>query len=597
MRTRTGKETVGEELDQLRRKIVDRILLITSVLAGILMVLTMLQEYQRGTLASAGGYGLLYVLLLVVTFVRTLPYVFRASVVPFVFFVVGIAELYRYTIVSNAMLYFSGGVLLLGILVGFRAGLIALIVTTLMTMIFAALYLYGGLHADSPEGWLTLTRLEMAGELSNWVNIALPFLFIVGALLAAITAIFRALGASVRASESLVTGLRYEMDERQKAQDELIEARKMESVSQLAGRVAHDLNNFIHVIRGTAELLQDACNEDREEYVQVIVSATERAARLSTQLLAASRQQVLSLEEMDINAFLSGSKPLIKQSIEHDISLVFELGEVGRIRADTGMLEQIILNLCINASDAMEGSGEIVLATRSLTVPDGDGNQDSRFQPGQYVELKVSDTGSGILPEDTDRIFEPFFTTKQLGKGSGLGLASVYNLMEQHGGHIVVNSDPGVKTTFSLYFPELGDTTDTTRSVPDSGQQRAWHELTILVAEDDPDVLQLTLNILTERGVRVYAAKNGHQAIAQIDEHAGEFDLAILDVMMPGRDGREVRAYLGDVAADVPVLFTSGYVQERDGSGSQALKPLVRKPYGKRQLLDAIEKALFPVVA
>ncbi len=581
-----------DEWDQLRLKIVDRILITTVVLAGLLQILSINAEIDRGRTLVAVGYFSLYLMLLLVTFHKRIPYILRASILPIVFFTIGVSELYLYTIVSNAVLYFLGFSILLGILVGFTAGIVALGISLVTIMIFANLYMNGILPSVPIPTFLSLNRPELASDITNWVSIVLPFVFICTAVLVSLTSIVSALRSSIRSSDALIAELKFEMEEHNRVENELAEARRLEAVGQLAGRIAHDVNNFIHIIRGTAELISEegVSRQVREDSLKTMLATTDRAARLANQLLAASRQQVLNLETVNLNSFLDDILNLIQQAAGEQSLVTYSKGATKAVDADLGMVEQILINLCINARDAMVEGGELQISTRDIRLSQDELIERPWATNTDYVELSVTDNGCGIEPENMDKIFDPFFTTKIVSKGSGLGLASVAGLMKQHKGFVSAESHPGVGTTFRLYFP-VGNALDA--AVPVAHEQvKNPEDETVLLAEDDPDVLRLAKNYLLEAGYKVLTAADGQEAVIIANEHPEDISVAVLDVMMPGMGGREVRQKLSQSHPLTRVVFTSGFVFGVKDDDFLALKPLVRKPYTRDELVGAVNQAV-----
>jgi signal transduction histidine kinase/ActR/RegA family two-component response regulator len=376
-----------------------------------------------------------------------------------------------------------------------------------------------------------------------------------------------------------VRGVANDVTDRHLLEEQLRQAQKLEAVGQLAGGVAHDFNNLLTAINGYAELaLSDTRSEEkrRNDLVEVL-RAGERAAALTRQLLAFSRKQVLQPEPVDVNQLIAHTSWMLRRIIGEHIRLDLSLCSEACVYADRGQLEQVLLNLCVNARDAMPNGGRIVIATSSVGA-----NGNSR------VRISVSDTGAGIPPEVLPHIFEPFFTTKDRGKGTGLGLATVYGVVQQSGGTIQVHSRVGEGTTFAIEFPShQGESivTSPAEAPLAPGTER------ILIVEDDPPVRQLAEQVLTRAGYGVAAAGSVEEALAL--SRSGVFDLLLTDVVMPEMDGCQLAEHITAHSPRTRVLFMSGYaadvLAERGVSGTPAL---LQKPFTALALTSAVRQVL-----
>lgn len=338
------------------------------------------------------------------------------------------------------------------------------------------------------------------------------------------------------------------------------QAQKMEAVGQLAGGVAHDFNNLLTIINGYAEILLTtlSAGEPARELIGEVRKAGERAAALTRQLLAFSRKQVLAPVVLNLNTAVIDTEKMLRRVIGEDVDLATNLQpSLGNVRADPGQVEQVLLNLAVNARDAMPQGGKLTIETRNTDL----GRSYLEVPPGPYVLLAVSDTGVGMTEEVKAHIFEPFFTTKGVGKGTGLGLATVYGIVKQSGGHVAVYSEPGVGTTFKIYFPRVSEAVKTGRSFHGAEPVPGGSE-TVLVVEDEEAVRNLTRHVLHECGYRVLAAGNGREALAVAREHGGAIDLLVTDVIMPELGGRRLAEQLGPLHPDMKVLFLSGYTDD-----------------------------------
>ncbi len=343
------------------------------------------------------------------------------------------------------------------------------------------------------------------------------------------------------------------------------QAQKMEAVGRLAGGVAHDFNNLLMTIMGNADLMLMGLAEDDpfREKLEQIKGGGERAASLTRQLLAFSRKQILQPVVLDLNSLITGFVKMLERLIGEDVELETVLTpELRRVEADPGQMEQIIMNLVINARDAMPSGGKLTIETVNVDLDEGHAKEhDAGLQPGPYVMLGVSDTGMGMDDKTKSLIFEPFFTTKEVGKGTGLGLSTVYGIVKQSGGYIWVYSEPGQGTTFKIYLPAVeGEVVQVHK------EQTASDDLTgsetILIVEDDDALRNLAREILELQGYKILDAENGIEALKVSEEHEGQIHLMITDVVMPKMGGRELEERLHPLRPEMKVVYMSGYTDE-----------------------------------
>jgi PAS domain S-box-containing protein len=374
----------------------------------------------------------------------------------------------------------------------------------------------------------------------------------------------------------------------------LRQSQKMEAIGRLAGGVAHDFNNLLTAIGGycSLALLDFPADDPRREYLEEIQRAGERGASLTKQLLASGRKQVLSPRLLDLNALVDDLTSLLRRVIGEDVELEWLRGSAPAvILADAGQVEQIIMNLAVNARDAMPHGGSLSIASSNVQVDLG--APASRSAP--YVLLTVSDTGLGMDEETMARMFEPFFTTKDLGKGTGLGLSTVYGIVEQLSGFIRAKSALGQGTVFEVYFPERERASISTHPVSIAPVVRGGSE-TVLLVEDESQVRRLVFEVLQERGYKVLAAKDGLEAIPLEENYADRIDLLITDVVMPGMSGRELAKHVTSARPETKVLFISGYTDDAllrhgvTGPGTAFLQ----KPFALEDLLQRVRALLDP---
>jgi PAS domain S-box-containing protein len=344
-------------------------------------------------------------------------------------------------------------------------------------------------------------------------------------------------------------------------EEQLIHAQKMEAVGRLAGGVAHDFNNLLTVIAGYAEMLKEGRTANAAETVEIneILEAANRASQLTRQLLAFSRRQGLQPKIVNLNTIVSNVESLLRRLIGEDIELRTILGPgMGAVKVDPGQMEQVLMNLAVNARDAMPDGGQLTIETAQVDLDASYSFVQASLPPGMYAMLSVSDTGVGMDKATVGRIFEPFFTTKEAGKGTGLGLSMVYGITRQSGGNIWVDSEPGRGTTFLIYLPMVPEQ-DAGLEAPQTIQHAAGGSETILVLEDEPAIRSLMREVLTRRGYFVLDTDSADDALEICAEHAGAIALLVTDVILPKMNGLEVAKRTLELRPEIKVLFTSGY--------------------------------------
>jgi signal transduction histidine kinase len=379
--------------------------------------------------------------------------------------------------------------------------------------------------------------------------------------------------------------------------EQLFQARKMEAIGLLAGGVAHDFNNLLTVILGRSELLRHRMGSEDplRRHVDLIEETSERASALTRQLLAFSRRQPFHARLVDLNAIVRGMEPMLARLIGEDVSLrtTLQAGPVW-VRADPSQLEQVVLNLAVNARDAMPGGGRLTISTRTEEVDAAFVERHPGARTGRYAVLDVTDTGEGMDPATRSRIFEPFFTTKEPGKGTGLGLATVYGIVKQSEGNIWVRSEPDAGTTFEVYLPLTEGGPETPELPERQVAALPRGSETILLVEDEETVRDLALEVLQGQGYTVLSARHGAEALLTAERHAGAIQLLLADVVMPGMSGIELAARLTALRPEMRVLLTSGYSGDRVGRAGPGGAPreILRKPFTSETLAHRVRQAL-----
>jgi signal transduction histidine kinase/ActR/RegA family two-component response regulator len=382
--------------------------------------------------------------------------------------------------------------------------------------------------------------------------------------------------------------------QREQLEEQLRQAQKMEALGRLAGGVAHDFNNLLTVIKGHSELLVDRMKPADAFYgsTRQIMKTADRAASLTRQLLAFSRMQVLQPRILDLNTLVADMSKMLRRLVREDIEFGFRLGDtLGRVKADPGQLEQVLLNLTVNASDAMPQGGKLTIDTQRMKVDEGYALARPPLRPGKYVQLVVTDTGHGMDAATMSRIFEPFFTTKEQGKGTGLGLATVYGVVRQSGGFIWVESSPGNGARFEIYLPQaIGK--DEEASYERAPTRSSRGSETILVVEDEDEVRSLACEFLQMSGYSVLTAKDGIEALEVSKRLGGSIQLLLTDVVMPKMHGTELAQKLKTDFPGLKIVYMSGYLEQDTCSGEILEKAFVlQKPFSRDTLIRQIGEA------
>jgi len=390
-------------------------------------------------------------------------------------------------------------------------------------------------------------------------------------------------------------GIQIDVTERRSLEDRLSRAQRMEAMGRVAGAVAHDFNNLLTVIAGNSELLETdpLLHTDLRPMVEEVHRAAQRAATLTQRLLAFGRRQVLSAQVLDLNRLIAELGSMLVRTLGEDIDVTIRLApDLGCVWADPGQLEQVLLNLIVNARDAMPSGGRLSVETYEA---DGGlllGPNAAALPPGRYVGVQVQDSGCGMDAATMDRIFDPFFTTKPAYKGTGLGLASVYGIIKQSGGYIRVESAPGEGTAFTVFLPRVDEREHAAKAGGDTVQTDRGSE-SILVVEDEPAIREMIESSLRSRGYSVRSAASAEEALALVDGGEHGIDLLVTDVVLPGLTGPALSAQLTQIYPGIKVLFLTGYGYDALGEhGAVEGMEIVHKPFSLRDLARRVREVL-----
>jgi len=428
----------------------------------------------------------------------------------------------------------------------------------------------------------------VSGALIDITSAPIPYIGTLGiAAFALVIALQLAVGR--RRDEALLAAERA----RRTLEQRLAQAAKLEALGQLAGGIAHDFNNLLTVIAGHTDLLQLEGSEQARHDLEQIHLATERAASMTRQLLAFSRQSVLEPRVVNINTVVAQSEPMFRRSLGPAIDIVVDAADdVRSVKADPDQLARVLLNIAINARDAMPAGGTLRIQTRNMVTDDTVVGESTRIPPGDYVLLAITDTGVGMTPETRSRLFEPFFTTKGHGEGTGLGLPVIDGIVKQSGGYIDVDSEIGRGTTFRIYLPAVDSEGPT--AVRTTGGDPARGTETILLVEDEQAVREMTQAALQRRGYTVLSASDAMQALSIARDNVGRIDLVLIDVIMPGMTGPQLVDRLRSEQPDLPALFMSGYTADNvlpdDAAAGEA--HFLQKPFTTAALAAKLRQVL-----
>ncbi|MGB3399865.1 MAG: ATP-binding protein [Candidatus Deferrimicrobiaceae bacterium] len=405
------------------------------------------------------------------------------------------------------------------------------------------------------------------------------------------------LGMQFRALSDAKLQLEQEIAEREVAEEQLLQAQKMEAVGQLTGGIAHDFNNLLTVINGYSGIVLKrlGANDPIRKEIEGIGNAGERAASLVNQLLTFSRKKVLEPKVVNLNETFSDIDMILRRLTGEQIDLaVIRAKDLGSVRVDSGQIEQVVMNLTINARDAMPDGGGLTIETANRDIGGTDDSPAPSLPPGKYVTISVRDTGCGMDEKTRSRVFEPFFTTKPPGKGTGLGLSTVYGIVKQSQGHIILDSEVGKGTTFTVYLPRVEDTGREADISDRSDKEDAVGTETLLLAEDEDLVRDLVQSVLAARGYKVLAAKDGKESLEIGSRHEGTIHLLVTDMSMPNMNGGELAKRLAEARPGMKTLYMSGYMED-SGNGNNGLPPdavFIQKPFRPDALARKVREVL-----
>jgi PAS domain S-box-containing protein len=453
----------------------------------------------------------------------------------------------------------------------------------------ANLHIQDVIHADSREIWARQIEQLIQGEHSEKAEIIL------------VTRDGKKiLGEASRSCKftdgkpAFIRSIIRDITERRQLEEQIRQSTKMEAIGQLAGGVAHDFNNLLTVILGYGQILHETVGALEREYVTEILKSSDRAASLTRQLLAFSRRQILAPQAIDLNVVVSNMEKMLRRLIgENFILTTHQQPSLGRVKADHGQIEQVILNLVVNARDAMPEGGKIAIETSDIDLDQVYARGHLTVVPGPYVMLAVSDTGVGMDAATQERIFEPFFTTKELGKGTGLGLSTVYGIVKQSAGNIWVYSELGKGSTFKIYFPRIEDPAEPLEK-PQVTSRTLQGKETILIVEDEDLVRSLVRVALQSNGYRVLESSDARQACQILEESREPIHLLLTDVVMPHMSGKELAERVATQHSDSRVLYMSGYTDNAVVLHSvlEATAHFLQKPFTPKALLKKVREVL-----
>lgn len=587
----------GASLDvpAIRLVVLKRMCAIWALLGGIILAVVGIDDVLHGRYATAAFYTAAYVLVIFCLLPGLLPYALRSTVPVAALYAVGSFEIYLHGLNSAGNLFYYALILFSCILMGVRVAAVMTVVATLSMCLISYSFAARMNRMDTYSSVWSFFHLECLPDVVSLCllsTMAITFLSLM----------LQNLERSVRTSREYLVEIGRErnqliriIEERDQVERQLRQAQRLEAVGQLAGGIAHDFNNLLQVVCAHTDILlrKSAPGSSDHEQLNEVRKASERAAALTRQLLAYSRQQVMTLEYLDLNALVREFTSMLHRLLPANIEIQFTPGDpLGTVHADPRQLDQVLMNLCLNARDAMASGGILRIETGNVTLDQEFVAHNPWAEAGSFVRVTVRDTGTGIDAAEQDRIFEPFYTTKKLGEGTGLGLSMAYGIVKQHQGLIHASNDPGAGARFQVYLP-LVDHLAQPASVPSVLPVRRGAG-TILVAEDDDSVRELIISVLEGAGYTVLPAEHGEKALALFSEHKNSVDLLLFDIMMPRMGGKEACRAIRAIEPAIRVLFMSGYAPEGLGGDLELGRrtAFIQKPYRTQELLERVRETL-----
>jgi len=589
--------TADQSLDvqAVRLLVLKRMCSIWSVLGGVIVAIVGFDDLYHGRFATAAFYLAAYTLVVICLLPSIFAYRYRSTVPIAALYAVGSFEIYFHGLDSAGNLFYYALIIFTSILMGAPAATAMLVITTLSMCLITYNF---SVRTHGPDVYASAWEFFHLQCLPDVVSLCLLSAMAITFL----SLMLQNLERSVRTSKEYLAEIGRErnqlirlIDERDQVEWQLRQAQRLEAVGQLAGGIAHDFNNLLQVVCAHTDILLRKSMPESSDHEQLneIRKASNRAAALTRQLLAYSRQQVMTLEYLDVNALVEDFTSMLHRVLPANIEIRFVPGDqLGTVHADPRQLDQVLMNLCINARDAMPTGGVLEIMTDNAVLDEAFVEHNPWAEAGTYVRIAVRDTGTGIDSAEKERIFEPFFTTKSLGEGTGLGLSMAYGIVKQHQGLIQATSEPGDGAMFQVYLPLVDHPPDTTPEKPMATECRGTE--TILIAEDDDSVRELIIDVLEDAGFVVIPAENGEVAVSLYNEYQDKVDLLLFDIVMPRMGGKEACQAIRAVNPDIRVLFMSGYAPEGLSGGLElgSRTGFIQKPYRTQDLLERIRETL-----
>jgi signal transduction histidine kinase/CheY-like chemotaxis protein len=589
-------ETLEQTLGNLRFHVQARMLWLMISLGGLVLGIALFQDIRAGYYGNSVFYVVVYALIVSSLMVTSAPYLLRAGVSLLGIYALGSFELWNSGTDSVGSMWLLAFCIFCCVFLGARAAWVA---TALSITSMIALSVVRE-HSNNPD--LMLVDIWSLSQ-RHW----LPDIMSLG-LLSLLSVTFIAfllenLEASIKRSRRYLSVLREERNqlteevaERRSTEHQLRHAQRMETVGHLAGGVAHDFNNLLQVISGYTELALGGLSNDDSHYndLRHVHKAAEQAKTLTRQLLAFSRQEVSLPRHVDLTKLVAGQIKMLGRLISADIEIVFVPSEQpSTVYADSGQIEQVLVNFCVNARDAMPQGGSLTIEVSNVVLDERSRARNPEARPGNYVVLSVTDTGYGMDWETQQKIFDPFFTTKEVGKGTGLGLATAFGTVRQHNGFLDVSSTVNAGTSMRVYLPAAKNVAEDTADAFGGAVLPSGSE-TLLLAEDEEVVKQLATKMLKKAGYAVLTAGNGEEALALFDNDAPAFDLVILDVIMPKLGGRDTLEKIRLSHPALKCLFISGYPADTILGDVQDKSNIffLQKPFRAESLLNKVREVL-----